>query len=404
MTIEAEPLARGAAAVDVPATTCDVTVVLPCLDEEASVGACVEEALTAIRAAGHVGEVLVVDNGSTDASAVRAAEAGARVVAESTPGYGAAILRGIAEARGTVVVMADADGTYPLDRLEELVGPVLRGEADMMVGSRLEAATRQSMPFLHRFVGTPTLTWLVREGTGATGMSDSQSGFRAFPNDLPALLGLRATGMEFASEMLIRAAQRGLDVREVPLGYRDRIGESKLDTWRDGWRHLRLIVRTSPQILLWKPGLLAMLLAFVTYTASIVRPGGFAVGSIAFQPIFLGTILLVLGTLAALSGALLARCSPTASPVTRERFAWVDDDRVLRNGIRAGLAAAVVGLLIDVVLFGAWLSLPTAGEQRRLALAAVAQGLLLAGTIVAVVLVVYRLVRAEHAASWPVDR
>ena len=382
-----------------PAPACDVSVVLPCLNEESSVGACVTEALDAISAAGLTGEVVVVDNGSSDASAERAVAAGARVVAEATPGYGAAIRRGITEATGTVVVMADADATYPLDRLVELVTPVLHGEADMMVGSRLHAATRQSMPLLHRFVGTPVLTWLVREGTGASGLSDSQSGFRAFRVDTVDRLGLRSTGMEFASEMLIRAAQQGLDVREVPLGYRDRVGESKLDTWSDGWRHLRLIIRLSPQILLWKPGLAMALLAVIVYAVPIIWPRGIPIGSTMWQPVFLGTILLVLGTLAALSGALLARNSPSASTATRLRFAWVDDPRFLRWGIRGSLLVTLAGVVLEMMLFVTWVAMPDAGPQRRIALAGLAQGLLLTGMIGAAVLVVYRLTLNDSSSS-----
>jgi glycosyltransferase involved in cell wall biosynthesis len=262
--------------------TLDVTVVLPCLNEEQSVGLCVTEALAAISRAGWTGEVVVVDNGCDDRSAEVAAAAGARVVSEPVRGYGAAILRGIRSARSSVVVMADADCTYPLDELAKVAGPVLEGEAELVLASRLDGATRQSMPLLHRFVGTPALTWLVRAGTGVGGLTDSQSGYRAFKSSLIDRLGLRATGMEFASEMLIKAAQRRVTVREVPLGYRTRVGESKLSTWRDGLRHLRLILRLSPHLLLWWPGLAAMAAGWLIYGATLVDSGGASVGSLTW--------------------------------------------------------------------------------------------------------------------------
>lgn len=377
----------------------DVSVVLPCLNEQESVADCVQEALGAIHAAGWSGEVVVVDNGSTDESAVRAVAAGARVVAETVPGYGAAIRRGIAEARGAVVVMADADATYPLDRLAELVTPVRDGSAELMLGSRLHEATRQSMPFLHRFVGTPAITWLVKEGTGIAGLSDSQSGFRAFRYDIVTRLGLRSTGMEFASEMLVRAAQNGLVTHEVPLGYRDRVGESKLVTWRDGWRHLKLILRLSPQILLWKPGVVAAALGILISMGMIVWPDGFHVGTLTWRPIFLGSILIVLGVSAALSGALLARSSPFSSPAVQERFAWVERPVFLRRAMSLGFVVAATGLALDGLLFFVWVATPRTNDALRIALGAFAQALLLTGVIVVAVLAVYRLLLDEHRAN-----
>jgi glycosyltransferase involved in cell wall biosynthesis len=132
----------------------DVSVVLPCLNEEGSVGLCVNAAREALAAAGMSGEVVVVDNGSTDNSAEVAMTGGARVVEEDRPGYGSALLAGFGAARGEVVVMADADFTYDLGRISDLIGPIIEGRADLVLGSRLDSPTRGAMPFLHRFVGT----------------------------------------------------------------------------------------------------------------------------------------------------------------------------------------------------------------------------------------------------------
>lgn len=389
-------------AIDVPADTLvptvDVTVVLPCLNEEASVAACVIEATEAMDAAGWTGEVVVVDNGSVDGSVKSATAAGARVVHEPVKGYGAALRRGFTEARGAVVVMADADLTYPLDRLAEVVDPVRDGTVDIMVGSRLDAATRRSMPFLHRFIGTPLLTWLVREGTGSTGLTDSQSGFRAFRRNDILALGMQSTGMELASEMLIRAQQQGLRIAETPLGYRDRVGDSKLSTWRDGARHVRLILRLSPHLFLFRPGLVLMAVGLVTYVFTFIRPEGTDVGSVTWSPVYLGTILVVLGLLGTLSGALLARNAPTSSAKTRERFAWVDRPRVLRYGLELGTFVAVTAALLEIALFFMWRSGSRYSAELRLHLAAVAQGMLLAGTILAAIAGVYRLVSDEDRA------
>lgn len=398
-----EPIDEDESAIPLPsqstvAQILDVSVVLPCLDEEASVGLCVSEALQAIAEAGWTGEVVVVDNGSTDRSAGVAQEAGARVVRETTPGYGAAILRGISAAHGRVVVMADADATYPLDRLAEIAGPVLDGQAELMLASRLESATMRSMPLLHRFVGTPVLTWLVRESTGTEGLSDSQSGFRAFEHGLAKRLGLQATGMEFASEMLIRAAHNGVAVGEVPLGYRPRVGESKLSTWRDGLRHLRLILRLSPHLLLWWPGLISLGLGLLVYVFSLTVPTGPAIGGLTWQPIFFGTILVVLGLVSATSGALLARFSPTAAPRTREAFLWVSSERTIRVAWRAGAGLAIAGVALEGILFALWITNANVSAYSRLHLAGIAQGLILCGALMAATVGIYRLVMAERLA------
>lgn len=368
----------------------DVSVVLPCLNEEDSVALCVAEALEAIGAAGLVGEVIVVDNGCTDRSAVVAARAGARVVLESTPGYGAAIRAGIDAAAGRVVVMADADCTYPLDRIAELVRPVLAGEVDLCVGSRLEGATHRSMPFLHRFVGTPTLTLLVRQGGGYTHLTDSQSGFRAFDRNAIGRLGLRCTGMEFASEMLLRASQSGFSVREIPLGYRERVGESKLSTWRDGLRHLRLIMKLSPQQLLWYPGLFALALSGTLWFLAIAAGGALSVGSVTWQPIFFASICLVLGAAAALAGAVMGYHLPCSSTSVRHRYSWVGHARFPRRVAVLGLGSAGVGIMLDAILFVAWLQGASA-MSLRLAVAGAAQGLIITGVILVMFAVLYRL-------------
>src|SRR5580658_2129324 len=158
-----------------------VTVVFPCLNEELAVGSCVASALEAMRAAGINGSVLVVDNGSTDNSAKVALEAGAQVILQREPGYGAALRSGIESAQSEFVIMADADGTYELDAIPRLLKPLLDGDADMVLGQRLSDATAATMPWLHRYVGTPAITYLVKKATkNKMAIRDSQSGFRAF--------------------------------------------------------------------------------------------------------------------------------------------------------------------------------------------------------------------------------
>jgi glycosyltransferase involved in cell wall biosynthesis len=188
-------------------------------------------------------EVLVVDNGSRDSSAEIARAHGARVVHEPVRGYGAALRRGFSEARTSVIVMVDADLTYALDRVVDLSAPVLAGQADLVVGTRVVCSAR-SMPLTHRFIGTPLLTWAVRRAGGAR-VRDSQSGFRAFDARAVGRLGLRSSGMELASEMLILAGLAGLRVTEIDTDYAGRVGPSKLHPLRDGLRHLAAIARLA---------------------------------------------------------------------------------------------------------------------------------------------------------------
>jgi hypothetical protein len=197
--------------------------------------------------------------------------------------------------------------------------------------------------------------------------------------------------MEFASEMLIRAAQRKVSIKEVALGYRTRVGESKLSTWRDGMRHLRLILRLSPHLLLWGPGLMAVALGWLIYGATLADSTGASVGSLTWQPIFFGTILEVVGLIAALGGAVLARHSPDASVSTRESFSWVSDRRWLRRGLLFGVALVLAGLALDGLLFGLWVTNARFNTLERLHLASLAQGLLLDGVLLATAVGMYRM-------------
>ena len=360
-----------------------VTVVLPCLDEAESVGQCVREARDALTAAGLVGEVVVVDNGSSDGSPGIAEAAGARVVVETQRGYGSALRAGFAAARGDVVVMADADFTYDLSKIPDLVAPVVRDEADLVIGGRLDAATRQTMPFLHRFVGTPLLTFLVGRACGGRVVDDSQSGFRAFRRERIADLDLRSTGMELASEMLIRAVRAGLRVTEVPAGYRERIGTSKLSTFSDGWRHLQLILALAPDLLLVGPGAVALTVGVILSVLGFVSPSGVDVGSLHWQPVFFSGITIVLGLQALLAGAVLAYRSSLVRGSVHRRFEFVGRPGFPGACLAGGLVALLLGLGLDAVLFSGWVQGEESPPVRGLEVASLAQSLIIAGATLA---------------------
>ena len=353
-----------------------VTVILPCLNEAAAVGHAVDEAWRGLAAAGVAGEVLVIDNGSTDGSVAAALAAGARVVTEPMRGYGAAIRAGIAQARGDIVVMADADGTYDLVAVGDLLAPLAAG-ADLIVGARFRGAIAAgAMPRLHRYVGTPALSRALQLVTGVR-LVDSQSGYRAFRRDEMLGLGLQARGMELASEMLIRAGRAGLAIVEVPINYRVRIGESKLSPLADGWRHLRLVLFLSPQWSLLLPGIIAAGLGLLLCGLSLVTATGIDVGGLRWLPVFLGPMLLILGVQAGFLGMLAAHRSPLTPGRLRRRLAWLDQPAATGRMLGGFALVAGLGMLIDGGLF--WLWLAGHSGPSWLGVAGLAQALIVSG-------------------------
>jgi hypothetical protein len=359
----------GAAARTVPF----VSVVMPCLNERETVETCVRKALGWLAETGTAGEVIVVDNGSTDGSAELASAAGARVVHEMIRGYGAALRRGFAEARGEWLVMGDCDDTYDFSRLSPLIEPLVDGY-DMAVGNRFAGGIAPgAMTWSHRYIGTPAISALLKLFTGLK-VGDSQCGLRAFTRGALETMDLRTDGMELASEMILKSARRGLRVADVPAPYSERLGEAKLDTMRDGWRHLRFLLLASPNFLFTVPGGLLTLLGVVTLGLALPQHG-IDLGDVAWQPIFAGGIFLVAGVNALLLG-FAARVYTTARGITNEDWGLRFYRRHLgfERTIGIGIAAILLGAAVDVVL-----AISTPANINRLDVAAIAQALVLVG-------------------------
>jgi glycosyltransferase involved in cell wall biosynthesis len=370
----------------------DVSVVLPCLNEEQTVASCVAKARSWFESAGVRGEVIVVDNGSTDRSREDALAAGARVVDESQRGYGAAHRRGFAEARGNVIIMADADDTYDLSDLSPLVEPLDWGY-DMVVGNRLKTLSPGSMTWSHRFIGTPTLTALLGLFSGSR-LGDSQCGLRAFTREAYERMALKSTGMELASEMILKGARRGLRMAEVPIPYHPRVAESKLNTFRDGWRHLRFLILASPSYLYTVPGVFLIIVGILTLGLALPSSHGIDIGPLRWQPIFGGTIFLVVGMNAVLLG-LASRIYTTARGDTKEDWLL----RLYRRHF--GLEGLfLLGLFLMLCGFGVDLFLmisSSAGSDPSnwLDIAAVAQSLIVIGANLLLVGVLAGVLEAE---------
>ena len=260
----------------------ELSVVMPCLDEAATVGICVKKAIDALERHGIRGEVIVADNGSTDGSQQIARDYGARVVPVETRGYGSALQAGIAAARGQFVLMGDADDTYDFSQLDEFVAKLREGY-DLVMGNRFRGKILPgAMPALHRYLGNPVLTGLGRLFFKSP-VGDFHCGLRAFRKDEIEQLELRTLGMEFASEMIVKATAFGLRITEIPTTLapdrRDRAPH--LRTWRDGWRHLRFLLLYSPRWLFLYPGI--ALFALGIAISAVLLPGPRRIGNIVFD-------------------------------------------------------------------------------------------------------------------------
>ncbi len=356
-----------------------ISIVMPCLNEEQTVETCVRKALTWLQHSPYGGEVIVVDNGSTDRSAELAAAAGARVVHEARPGYGAALRRGFAEGSGDWLVMGDCDDTYDFSDLGPLLEPLAQGY-DMAVGNRFAGGIAPgAMTWTHRYLGTPVISFLLKVFSGLK-VGDSQCGLRGFTRDALNRLDLRTDGMELASEMILKSARRGLKVADVPVPYNIRLGEAKLNTVRDGWRHLRFLLLASPNYLFTLPGAALTLLGIVTL-ATALPAHGIEIGDLTWQPIFAGGIFLVVGVNALLLG-FASRIYTTARGITNE-------DAVLRfyhrylgleSFVGIGVVLVVLGIVVDVIL-----GIVELGGVSRLDVAAIAQALIIVGANIGLV-------------------
>jgi glycosyltransferase involved in cell wall biosynthesis len=352
-----------------------VSVVIPCLNEAENIESCVAAALEAIERMGVAGEVVVADNDSDDDSARLAESAGARVVVERRRGYGSAYLAGFAASRGRYIVMADADLTYDFGEIPRFVAALERG-AEMVIGDRMDNIQPGAMSWLHRYVGNPILTGLLNLFFG-TGINDAHCGMRAVRRDVLPRLDLRTTGMEFASEMVIRASKEKLNIAEFPIEYHPRGGESKLSSFRDGWRHLRFLLVHSPNHLFIVPG--ALLAGLGTLIVVFVGAGlDFFGRAWGIHALIGGALLMIVGT-QVLALGLCAHAYGTY--FMGERDPWFDRMRArfrLEHGLLLGGAFVLVGLVIGGLILATWIAhgFGSLSDER---LAVIAASLLIVG-------------------------
>jgi glycosyltransferase involved in cell wall biosynthesis len=330
-----------------------VSVVIPCLNEAENIESCVSAALEAIERMGVEGEVVVADNDSEDESVRLAEQAGARVVIERRRGYGSAYLAGFAASRGRYIVMADADLTYDFKEIPRFVAALEEG-AEMVIGDRMDNIQPGAMPWLHRYIGNPVLTGLLNLFF-RTGINDAHCGMRALRRDVLPRLDLRTTGMEFASEMVIRASKENLKIAEFPIEYHPRGGESKLSSFRDGWRHLRFLLVHSPNHLFIVPG--ALLAGLGTLIVVFVGAGlDFFGRAWGIHALIGGALLMIVGT-QVLALGLCAHAYGTY--FMGEQDPWFDRMRArfrLEHGLLLGGAFMLVGGVMGGLILATWIA------------------------------------------------
>jgi glycosyltransferase involved in cell wall biosynthesis len=330
---------------------------MPCLDEERTVGTCVRKAVETMRSLGIAGEVVVVDNGSTDQSREVAAAAGARVVPHPLKGYGNALRRGFAEARGRYIVMGDADDSYDFGDLGRFVEQ-LRDGADLVMGNRLKGTILPgAMPWHHRWIGNPLLSGFLNL-VFRTGAGDCHCGLRGFTREACRRMNLQMPGMELASEIVIKAARAGLTIREIPITLRPdgRDRPPHLRSFRDGWRHLRFILMCSPLYLFVVPGLLLTLVGLAAIPTAALA--GYGVFTSAFGPNFLFAAALsaIVGMHLLLFGVVAKLYAHQVDPVFVDPRVnrWLQYFTVER-GILVGLSISTVGAALGVPVIAHWL-------------------------------------------------
>jgi glycosyltransferase involved in cell wall biosynthesis len=334
----------------------DLTILMPCLSEAATVATCVAKARTFLERSGIRGEVLVADNGSTDGSQIAAERAGARVVHVGRRGYGAALAGGIAEARGRYIIMGDADDSYDFARLDAFVEK-LRAGYPLVMGNRFDGGIEPgAMPRLHRYLGNPVLSFIGRLFFRAR-IGDFHCGLRGFDREALLALGLRTRGMEFASEMVVKAALAGWRIAEVPTRlHRDGRGRaSHLRSWRDGWRHLRFLLIFSPRWLFLYPGCALLAAGIALTTALYFTPMKLLGAGLDIHSMLYASAGVLLGMQLCLF-SLFARVSAQTAGLLPRRPAL---DRLLRlltleRGLLAGAATALCGLLWSAFAFWQW--------------------------------------------------
>jgi glycosyltransferase involved in cell wall biosynthesis len=336
----------------------ELSIVMPCLNEAETLGTCIKKAVAYLEKSGIKGEVVIGDNGSTDGSQEIAREAGARVIDIPRRGYGAALMGAIEASRGRYVIMGDSDDSYDFSSLDLYVEKLREGY-DLVMGNRFKGGIKPgAMPFLHRYLGNPVLSFIGRLFFKSK-VGDFHCGLRGFRQDIITVLGLQTTGMEFASEMVVKSTLFNLKIAEVPtvLSPDGRSRPPHLRTWRDGWRHLRFLLIFSPRWLFLIPGIVLTVIGLVVGGA--IMHGPKIIGGVAFDTntlMYSGTAVAV-GVQAILFGLLTRIYGMQMGFLPqKEALARFRDKATLEKGLIAGVLIFLVGVAGAIYSILSWRS------------------------------------------------
>jgi glycosyltransferase involved in cell wall biosynthesis len=333
-----------------------LTILMPCLNEAETLGVCIRKASAWIARSGIEAEVLIADNGSTDGSQELARSLGARVVAVRQRGYGAALYHGSVAALGEWIIMGDSDDSYDFSRLDPFIAKLREGH-DLVMGNRfLGGAAPGAMPWKNRYIGNPVLSWIGRLLFNCPA-NDFHCGLRGFRKDAFVRMDLRTTGMEYASEMVIKATLFGMRIAEVPttLAKDGRSRPPHLRPWRDGWRHLRFMLLFSPRWLFVIPGALITVASLAAYLALLSGP--IRVGRVVFD---IHTLLfaeagIILGSLALSTGIAVRLFGMREGLLKNHPFLeWVHRSPILEVGGGVGLTLLLIGMIMGGVAVSDW--------------------------------------------------
>jgi glycosyltransferase involved in cell wall biosynthesis len=332
---------------------------MPCLNEAETLATCIDKAMKSLKELGIDGEVLIADNGSTDGSQEIARQHGARVVSVEKKGYGAALQGGIAASTARFIIMGDADDSYDFGNLGPFVAE-LRNGTDLVMGNRFKGGIAPgAMPFLHKYLGNPVLSFIGKLFFKAP-CNDFHCGLRGFNREAIMALGLRTYGMEFASEMVVRACMAGLKIVEVPTTL-SKDGRSKaphLNTWRDGWRHLRFLLMYSPRWLFFYPGLALFLTGILV--SALLWSGPVAIGNTKFDfnTFAFANLLVILG-FQSISFAAIVRKNTTQSGLMppSAKYAHFLEAMTLERMLLFSLGLFIIGLYLFLYCFFYWMDI-----------------------------------------------
>jgi glycosyltransferase involved in cell wall biosynthesis len=347
-----------------------ITVLLPCLNEAETIEIVIKKAQVSLNELCSGGEILVADNGSTDGSQEIAISCGARVISVPTKGYGAALLAGIKECNTDYIIMGDADDSYAFDDLSQFVNALTEGN-HLVIGNRFQGGIQSgAMPWLHKYLGNPVLSWIGRLFFKVP-IGDFHCGLRAFRTETMRSLNLKSTGMEFASEMIVKASLNGLKIAEVPTTLKPdgRSRAPHLRTWRDGWRHLVFLLAASPRWLFLYPGMILSILGLIGTALTSQGPVNFGQIELDLNSYLFSIGLVMVGTQTVFFG-ILARIFSTnfGTLPPSKSVAKFADNFSLERGIVLGILLLLASLVGAFGLLGHWRGDSFVGLDRDSAL------------------------------------